>query len=336
VDAAEHKKLVRVVNVVVLIVHAPGGSEPRLLVETGERYPDGRARDMVRLPGTKRNPHESTRETANRILRDMLRFAGAENEVVRFSLGRTFLHEEEFESPSYPGVMTVYRKRFVSGTVCTSRPDLLEKVGLPGFREWSAVDDKGYTKFFSWMPDDEAVRCGVNLGADRREDVLSTLVWVPTGLTEEMLLAQLCKHGIDMTRFGQGGAISFKDLAAELINGDAALVEKPSGALVRIVDEVCLHITNSAGDVLVQRSEVVGQRKTELNRLPCAMHRPDENHFYTARRLIRKQLAIVDDCVCLDPTTRVFETECSLPRYPGIPTLRRARFVKGELRDPPS
>merc|ERR1719296_41224 len=62
-DATDYKKLVRVVDVVVFRLVSPGSS-PRLLIETEECFPDGRKRETNRLPGTKKEPHENAKQTA--------------------------------------------------------------------------------------------------------------------------------------------------------------------------------------------------------------------------------------------------------------------------------
>jgi len=69
-DAQQHKKLVRVVDIVVLKLRPADGS--RLLVEFKEKFADQREREIDRLPGTKKEPHENARQTAERILREMM------------------------------------------------------------------------------------------------------------------------------------------------------------------------------------------------------------------------------------------------------------------------
>ncbi|CAE7398425.1 unnamed protein product [Symbiodinium natans] len=58
-DAQQHKKLVRVVDVVVLKLRPSDGS--RLLVEFKEKFPDGRERETLRLPGTKKEKTKGRR-----------------------------------------------------------------------------------------------------------------------------------------------------------------------------------------------------------------------------------------------------------------------------------
>merc|ERR1711920_168690 len=102
----EHRKLVRSVDVVVLRLRSPpnaDGSEGRLLVETEECYPDGRKRETLRLPATKKEPHENARQTAERIVEEMMKL---NNKTVKLNLGHLERFEEQTESPSYPGLAT--------------------------------------------------------------------------------------------------------------------------------------------------------------------------------------------------------------------------------------
>jgi len=116
VDASQHKKLVRVVHVVLLRITS-SMTKPKILVETGERFSDGRMRSTERLPGSKKEPHENARQTAERILQDYLNFQEGK---VKFDLAGKEVFEEEDESPSYPGVQTVYHKEILSAHVVES------------------------------------------------------------------------------------------------------------------------------------------------------------------------------------------------------------------------
>merc|ERR1711920_1123474 len=61
-DAASYKNIVRVVDVVLLRIFTDidtGSSGRRILIQTCERYPDGRSRSSNQLPGSKKEPHEN-------------------------------------------------------------------------------------------------------------------------------------------------------------------------------------------------------------------------------------------------------------------------------------
>jgi len=326
-DATEHKKLVRVADVVVLRLRSPG--QPRLLIEVKEVLPDGRKRETFRLPGTKKEPHENTRQTTERILQEMLGIAASS---VKLDLARIERFEEEMESPSYPGVRTVYRKEIVEGVVSTVDKALLEKVGLPAFTEWSQADRQGNTKFFNWMSDREAEAKKVKLKAEASEAV-STLVRAPIGFNEEALRAHLKSLSVDPERFGKDGARTIKEFSAELIRGESALTQV-GGKLQRVVDVVLMVVRNPAtGEVLVQSEQVDGHgHKTRLDRLPGAKCRPDENQFLSARRILRRQLEIDENQVRLDRDVTFIEEEKPSSGYPGLKTVYRKRMIRAELQ----
>ena len=123
------------VDIVVLKFRPEDGS--RLLVEFKEQFPDGRDRETWRLPGTKKEPHENCRQTSERILREMM---SIDPKMVVFDLGNVERQEEEIESPSFPGLTTVYRREVLECRVSTTDKALQEKVGLPGMSQWKATD----------------------------------------------------------------------------------------------------------------------------------------------------------------------------------------------------
>ncbi|CAE7638133.1 IPL1 [Symbiodinium sp. CCMP2592] len=71
----------------------------RLLVEFKEQFPDGRERETLRLPGTKKEPHENARQTAERILKEMMTI---DPSMVSFDFSTVERQEEETDSPSFP------------------------------------------------------------------------------------------------------------------------------------------------------------------------------------------------------------------------------------------
>ncbi|CAE7462623.1 CIPK25 [Symbiodinium microadriaticum] len=145
-DATTHKKLVRVVDVVLLRLYSSSRKD-RLLIEVGEQYPDGRRRAASRLPGTKKFPHESSQETAFRVLQDLL---GVTARAANFAFEDTEVYEEEMDSPSFPGVRTVYRKEIMEGHLKETDEATALRIGLlePEGTDWSvqerALRGKGF------------------------------------------------------------------------------------------------------------------------------------------------------------------------------------------------
>jgi hypothetical protein len=344
-DATEHKKLVRVVDVVLLRIYN-NQQKAKVLLETSEQFPDGRKRQIARLPGTKKEPHESSKETADRILKDLM---GMDQCKIQFDYDDKEVFEEEMESPSYPGVKTVYRKEIVEGLVMCTDKDILSKVGLPNGAGWSFTDKKQNTKNFSWLAEKAAIAKGAKLKAEGNEEV-SGLVAAPIGLNEEDLRNYLKRHkliddkGAEVklsaykgelpTEENKNGARTLKEFSTELIKGESSLMEDANGRVMRVVDLIIMKIVNPGTmDVLVQTEQsFADQTKNQLNRLPGAKRRPDENQFLTARRLLRKQLKIDENNCQLEPkNVQYYEEEKTSSAFPGIRTVYRKRLIQANL-----
>jgi len=326
-DATQHKQLVRVCDIVELILRSGGGE--RILIETGEELCHGGKRVTNRLPSAKKEPHQSTRQVAERILKEFLQL---DPEGVKFDLGRIERVEEEIESQSYPGIRSVHRKELVAGTFSTADAAVLAKVGLPSFSAWHATDAEGNTKLFGWMTSGECDDRQIKLQPEAQK--VSTLVRAPIGLGEEALRRRLTNCGVDASKFGADGAKTLKEFSAELVKGESALLEDSSGRVVRIVDVVVVAISRNGGSELLVQTEQISSNGTSktLNRLPGAKRRPDENHFLSARRIIRRQLEIDDNRVAMDRAVQSVEEEMHSPFYPGLMTVYRKRLVSGGMR----
>jgi hypothetical protein len=241
--------------------------------------------------------------------------------------------EEENESPSYPGVKTVYRKEIVEGYVVCTDKDELTKKGLPSGANWNFEDKKKNTKFFSWMTDKQAQSKGAKMKAEGTEEV-SGLVAAPIGLNETDLTDYLQKHRVDISAFGKGSARSLKEFSTELIKGESSLMEDEKGQVMRVVDLIIMKIVNPGTcDVLVQTEQSFQDgTKNLLNRLPGAKRRPDENQFLTARRLLRKQLKIDENnCQLQSKDVQYYEEEKNSSAFPGIKTVYRKRLIQANL-----
>mmetsp|Transcript_14872 Transcript_14872/g.41092 ORF Transcript_14872/g.41092 Transcript_14872/m.41092 type:complete len:811 (-) Transcript_14872:130-2562(-) len=332
-DATKFKRLVRVVEVVVLRLRPPRSTpeQPsRLVIETQEEFPDKRLRETLRLPGTKKEAHENTRQTAARIVHDIL---GLESGCVEFFMGSIKRYEEEAESPSYPGFRTVYRKEVVD---CRLLPEdalgQLSKVGLPGCSPWCVIDPAGSTRTLSWMSDSQAESKGVQLKAEQSE-AISALVLAPIGLSEEALRAHLISFGIDVDRFSANDTKSLKEFSAELIRGESMLMQDTPSTLKRVVEVVALIMRNQATEeVLVQTEHIrPSGHRARLNRLPEARRRPDESQFLCARRVVRRQLELDENQVVFDEEMRLIEEEHFSCSYLGLKTVSRKYLVRAEL-----
>lgn len=329
-DATSHKKLVRVVDVVLLRLYS-AETDGLILVETAEVYPDGRRRGPnLRMPGTKKFPHENARETAQRTLKELLGMGGVN---VNFNFDEKEVYEEENDSPSFPGVRTVYRKEIVQCYISETRPDVLQRIGLPDGTEWSFQDKKNNNKFFSWMTEAGALEKQVKLWADGGEEV-SGLVAAPIGLNEQELVKYLTRHSVDVSLYGTLPARTLKDLSKELVRGDSSLALKSWQEVIRVVDTVSVKVVNALGQILVQTDQVLPDgQKVALNRLPATRKRPDENQFIAARRVLQKFLDFDENQVILDPKkAKQYDDERGpTPAFPGLKTVYRRYIVEARL-----
>merc|ERR1712194_389311 len=116
------------------------------------------------------------------------------------------------------------------------------------------------------------------------------------------------------------------------------LMTGQDGKLLRIVDVVLMIIKRpGTNEVLVQAQQIMPDKKpNELNRLPGAKCRPDENQFLSARRVVRKQLEIDENAVKLSENVEFVEEEKSSPSYPGLVTLYRKRLIHAEVVNIPT
>ncbi|CAJ1416164.1 unnamed protein product, partial [Effrenium voratum] len=103
-------KVVRVVDQVWLVVVSPSD---KILVQVAYVAPDGSKQVLKRLPVAKARPDESQFVTARRLLQKQIRIDA--NQVCLNPSARIF--EESRESGSVPGMLTVYRRRFIEATV---------------------------------------------------------------------------------------------------------------------------------------------------------------------------------------------------------------------------
>jgi hypothetical protein len=331
-DAAAHKKLVRVVDVVLLRICSPG-SKTTFLMETGEKYPDGRERHVGsgRLPGTKKEPHMNSKQVAEKIAGELLNLGGAKLE---FDFSQKEVFEEQEESPSYPGVMTVYRKEIIQAFMQGDPTSDYVGKNPKGPQDWCHKDATGNTKFFAWMTDEQCVKSDVQFKAPEEGEEVSGLVQAPIGLEESDLRSYFETNKVDCTKWGKGEAKSLGDMSVELIKGESSLMQDTDGSVLRVVDVVVLKLTHSVtGSILVQTRQTYPDGQTvQLNRLPGAKRRPDENQFLTARRILKRQLKIEENHVTLDAkNVEVAEEEKSSLAYPGLRTIYRKRIITAVL-----
>eukprot|EP00929_Paragymnodinium_shiwhaense_P008123 TRINITY_DN112062_c0_g1_i1.p1 TRINITY_DN112062_c0_g1~~TRINITY_DN112062_c0_g1_i1.p1 ORF type:complete len:819 (-),score=183.67 TRINITY_DN112062_c0_g1_i1:185-2641(-) len=328
-DASSHKRLVRVVDIVLLRLSA----DDKFLVEASEVMADGRSRaDLNRIPACKKLPYENSKRAAARLMAEQL---GLDATLVTISPNREKFEEEEV-SRSFPGVVTVYRKEIIEATVNNS-VEAKTKLGLQpgGMLSFSKTEGSGASKSFVWMTESNCEVKRIKLRAPTEQLEVSALVQAPIGFREEELEAFLKENNVDVSKFtGTGNIKSLADFAGELIAGEATLQKGADGQVFRIVDVVAVKLVKEqTGELLIEAAEVLPNGSSNaINRLPGCKKRADENEFVSAHQLIEKKFRIEDDSFTfVESKVAVVEDKKESPSYPGIQTLYRKRIITAFL-----
>merc|ERR1712176_863013 len=162
------------------------------------------------------------KNAAERIVRSTF---GVEPEEAEFNYEETESFEEEEESPSYPGVWTVYKKDIVDAIVKRETPEAFK-----------VTDAKNLTKSFEWLTEEECITCGVKIKPHVDQyGASSGLVQAPIGFNAEELEVYLKEHGVSPEAFGTNNTKSLTEFAGELQRGEASLMLAPNGKLTRVV-----------------------------------------------------------------------------------------------------
>jgi len=328
-DATRHKNMVRVIDLVLLRIVYGTGQNKRYLIKLSETFPDGRVRDRLNnLPGTKKRPHENGRQVCERMMKERMNMTGSE--VVFDYTAKEYMEDDE-ESPSYPGVRTVYRKEFYEGVVTTKDPEVLKRLGLSTDGSTTQYVCKGedeYTRTFFWASEGACFAKGIKFRAPKEGFEISPLVPTPVGYNEEELQTFLEENNVSLDAFAKSGAGSLAKLAEELQMGDAALNRMPDGRIMRVVEVIVLQLKKKNGDMLVQawQKDAAGSKKGE--RLPGVKRRQDENLFWAAHRAFDSLMKINENMVTMDPDkTVLIEEEKPSEVYTNLPTIYRRRII---------
>jgi len=346
VDGSQYKKMVRVVDVVLVRVAVRDASgEKKYLVEMNEKYPDGRKRaGLNRLAGTKRKSHETVKNVVGQIVKTLL---GMQDCKITFDFKSKEVFEEEEESPSYPGVRTVYRKEILEGLVTSTDIKVLKRINADaqaGMEYYSFEDSKKNTKFFKWLTEVEckALSPPVRLRAPKSTGTVSGLVPAPIEVDEEALKKFLSGADIDVDKFGEGVAKTLHEFAEELSASESSLTITDNGSMIRVVDMIALVLmradcndTGKQNILLEAKVRHKGGIEKVLDRLPGTKLQFQEGPFQAAHRLLERTLQIDESFVHLnDNTMRIIEETKDSPNYPGVRTLYRKRIITGELTKP--
>lgn len=207
--------LVRALDVVLLRLRDTTGY---LLTEASLKLQDGRSKNTNRLPGTKKRPTETPRETAKRLVVSYLRLPET---AVEISEEQPLVVSIQKESPAYPGLQTIYRKHIFDCVLKTDDRLLLEQIGLPNKTEFTLESSMGDTRSWKWVEHDP-------MRHEHTNHVPALDVVNPTsssGWTEIALRVRLDSCDIDTTLYGRGQAHTLAQLVDEMNAGISILME---------------------------------------------------------------------------------------------------------------
>jgi len=237
-------------------------------------------------------------------------------------------YEEEEEASVFTGVSTVYCKELIQFTFASEDPHVLTHVGLPEARTFSVRDSRGVTRGFEWV-DQAKVKALQTAMSDPEAE--SRLVPAPIGPSLKDLRAYMQSPKIDI---GPTGPRGLEDLYAETRKGDASLIQGPDGEITHVVDVVVFQLVDrKSGRILVETEQTLANgTKNKGANLPSAKRRADENHFFTAWRIIGEQMMLDAHMVKINEMdVQYFEEQKDSSKFPGLLTVSRRCLMKGEL-----
>jgi len=340
-DATSHRRLVRVVSRVELCLRARSSgfkSKPLVLVQRSGNDVGRLDLAATELPGGLRESNETVQEVAHRLSCNVLGLPAGCTRIAREAEIQEQEEEQETSEFSFGlGLQTVCCKSIVQMEVATADRRLLSRMGLPKGKAWSGTDISGTVRCFDWLNPEQIAECHrLNVGVGLADTGMSCLVPAHFGPTLRDLKAHLQRCKLDITP-----AIhkSLEDLYAEVKKGDASLIESSDGEIMLVIDLVAVQLTSTRTKVVLVESEqdtVVGPHR-HTARLPSATRRADENHFFTAWRILGEQPILEAQTVKLnaDDIDYFEEVKCS-DRLPCLKTVLRKRLIKGVLLDHPA
>lgn len=309
-DATNYKRLVRVVNLVSVCLR--NLANDTVLAERGDAGPF--------FPCSTRESWENLEDAAHRILRKQCNILEGN---VSFSDDPPLVTEADEESPKFPGLLTVTCKTIVQASI-EGDAQTLSQVGLPDGRPWSFKDARGTVRSFEWIDPAE-------LKEEPSSEMGSRLVPAAIGPSLKDLKAFVQAAKIEISAATHK---SLEDLYAETRKGDASLILDSAGKITHVIDVVVFKLMDKKNNSILLEIERIlpNGTKQKCASLPSAKRRAEENHFFTAWRILSEQLTLDERMVKIDPSDiEYFEEESDSVRFPGLKTVSRKRLMKGTL-----
>jgi len=197
---------------------------------------------------------------AQRVLdKDM----GLNPAMFRFKVGH-FEHlkeEEEADASSYPGLPSVHLKHFIDATLISTDPGQLEKVGVPGYIDFTTEHvvkagregvQERIMRYYTWLQEPSCWENGLHTrGLREKSDIESCCVPLEAPWTSDALGELFFAKGIDAHHYGHGEAKTLEKFGQELSKGRSYLMAFDR-MLFRMVEVIDLHVHSLDGNLLVE------------------------------------------------------------------------------------
>eukprot|EP00746_Dinoflagellata_sp_MGD_P128972 gnl/MRDRNA2_/MRDRNA2_63247_c0_seq2.p1 gnl/MRDRNA2_/MRDRNA2_63247_c0~~gnl/MRDRNA2_/MRDRNA2_63247_c0_seq2.p1 ORF type:complete len:455 (+),score=96.11 gnl/MRDRNA2_/MRDRNA2_63247_c0_seq2:114-1478(+) len=298
----------------------------RLRSRTGKLVVESEPRSRQSLPATSKRTSEDCYAAAKRLLFEKWALS---SKVVKFSMDADeciYEEEEDKTSTAYPGLTTIYCKRFVDAMLISEDPKLLGKIGIPQEEDFVVGEVSG-----SWLTEEKCKEMGITVyGAlDGLRIVLPSTgkedTWTAKTLSETLLA-----KGVEVSSYGHDGKRTLDEFRAELTAGTARLMQRDD-ALVRVTQMIVVRLQSPDGLLLVEVSQTPeGGSRQEVNQFPRKRCKMNEDKLQVAASILQ---AVNMDMGSIDVALgeqRMLEEQSSA--YPGLTMLCRQHIVNAFIK----
>lgn len=152
--------------------------------------------------------------------------------------------------------------------------------------------------------------------------------------TIAQLKAWLDSKGIDISRWGVGGAKSVENLWAEIVEGETEIQDNPPLRLVRLVNV----IIRQGDRMLVEATQEFGEnQQRQRGGPPAEKSKPGESPIETALRCLQEELQVDATRVAIMAVSSELQVRTKdSPSYPGLRTCYLQYDVEANVEGLPS
>ncbi|CAK0874341.1 unnamed protein product [Prorocentrum cordatum] len=329
----------------------------RVLVQEAQLRPDGRTAKRKMLLAEKKEPRDGGGLFAT-IVRGINEELGVPQDILQqegvlhYRQDTYHFEVEQIDSPSYPGLMSMYRTHHVQVDIQEAGLQHFAGLGLPDGTDFATTETTAVgttTHFWKWYDIAEALACHVvkfppplmsssvllappadGAAAAACQGGAAVALTAEALPDEEALAERLARAGIDVEKYGVGKAKSVAQLLKELRGGESVLEwSEDTRQLRRVVEPVFLQV-RWRNSVLVEVEQKFADGRTRNRNMLLAEKKSpkDADVRATAFRGIREELDLPDDFPQLDTVCRFMqEAYCCVAEnmesasYPGLPCV---------------